>query len=120
MAKRARTLEGIAPVSPGEAAKAPESAPISGVRHTPAVPRTLLLVVASGLRGRKADGAWVQVIDPTGFVHFDGPPNADGCVNLSFERAPHIDRVRVLLETTRLQREIDIKLGEGRTEHTLA
>jgi hypothetical protein len=119
MADRARTLQGIAPV-PGEPGTNLGAAPISGVRHLPAVPRTLLLVVSSGLRGRKADGAWVKVIDPTGFVHFDGPPNAEGCITLSFERVPRVDRVRVLLETTRLQREIDVELSDGRTEQILA
>ncbi len=119
MAKRGRTLQGLSPVLPSDTGNLQEKAPASGVRHVPAAARTLLLVVASGLRGRAAEGAWVKVIDPTGFVHFDGPPNGDGCVTLSFERAPHVDRVRVLLETSRSQREIDILLGAGRTEHML-
>jgi len=75
------------------------------------------LVVDTGLRGADAEAAWVTITDERGAVFFEGPPSADGCVDVSFEGAPSVRTARILLETPRLHRTAEVALGEGWTSH---
>lgn len=92
-----------------------EDGPTSEVRSV--VPRVNRLVVDTGLRGADAENAWVTVSDEGGTVFFEGPPSADGCVDVSFEAGPHVRVARVRLETARLHREADVELRNGWTAH---
>jgi hypothetical protein len=89
--------------------------PISEVRTIEA--RTRRLVVDTGLRGAAAEAAWVTVSDQHGAVHFEGPPGADGCVEVAFEGGPSVTRARMLLETTRGHRQAFIDLRDGWNAH---
>lgn len=68
------------------------------------------LVVDTGLRSAAAEAAWVTVTGPDGDVLFEGPPAVDGCVQVSFATALHVDRVVVLLETATQHRQAEIVL----------
>ena len=50
--------------------------------------RVRRLVVATGLRRRAAEQAWVTVSDEAGVIHFEGTPSADGCVEVSTNPGP--------------------------------
>jgi hypothetical protein len=89
--------------------------PISEVRQVDA--RIRRLVVDTGIRGAAAEQAWVTVTDEAGAVRFEGAPSADGCVEVSFEDAPGVQRVRVLLETARSHRQAEITLRDGWNAH---
>ena len=89
--------------------------PTSEVRPLDA--RVRRLVIDTGLRGDAADQAWVTVSDEAGTVYFEGTPSADGCVEVSFDGAPEVRSVRVLLETARLHRQAQVMLGDGWTAH---
>lgn len=89
--------------------------PISEVRHVDA--RVRRLVVDTGIRGAAAEQAWVTVTDEAGTVHFEGVPSADGCAEVSFENAPGVQRVTVLLETARAHRQAEIALRDGWNAH---
>ena len=89
--------------------------PTSEVR--PIAPTQRRLVVDTGLRGREAEEAWLTVTDERGAVFFEGSPNADGCIDVSFEAAPGVRTARVQLETSRLHRTAEVELGEGWTSH---
>lgn len=94
--------------------------PTSEVRPVNATSRRL--VVDTGLRGADAEAAWVTVTDEHGAVFFEGPPSADGCIDVSFERqgAASVRVARVLLETPRLHRTAEVELGDGWTAHAFA
>jgi hypothetical protein len=89
--------------------------PSSEVRPVDAKVRRL--VVDTGVRGDAAEKAWVTVTDAAGVVHFEGTPSADGCIEVSFEGAPAVRDVCVLLETARSHRQAQIALGDGWTAH---
>jgi hypothetical protein len=95
-----------------------ERSPTSEVRNVD--PQASRLVVDTGLRGADAEAAWVTITDEGGTVHFEGPPSADGCIDVSFEAAPHVRLARVRLETARLHREADVELKGGWTAHRFA
>jgi hypothetical protein len=121
MPDRARSLDSLAIVaSLDDPSDLLESGPPSEVR--PMLPRVRArsLVIASGLRGAAAETAWVTVSDLEGFVCFEGSPGADGCVELSLEEVPTLDRVRISLETATAHREAEVPLGAGRTTHVFA
>jgi hypothetical protein len=82
--------------------------------------RVRRLVVDTGLRGRAAENAWVTVNDELGAIHFEGTPSADGCVEVAFDAAPGVSKVRVLLETLTLHRQAEVTLGDGWTSHAFA
>ncbi len=89
--------------------------PTSEVREVDGKVRRL--VVDTGLRGADAENAWVTVADPSGALHFEGPPSADGCIDVSFENAPDVRVACVRLETARLHRTAEVDLKEGWTAH---
>jgi hypothetical protein len=95
-----------------------ETSPTSEVRQVD--PRGSRLVVDTGLRGADAEAAWVTVTDDNGTTHFEGPPSADGCVDVSFESAPQVRMARVRLETARRHREAEVELKGGWTAHRFA
>jgi len=80
-------------------------------------PTARRLVVDTGLRGPAAESAWVTVTDDAGAVHFEGPPSADGCIDVSFEGAPAVAVARVTLETPTGHRMAQVPLGKGWTAH---
>lgn len=82
--------------------------------------RVRRLVVDTGLRGQAAEHAWVTVSDELGGTHFEGTPSADGCVEVAFDAAPGVGKVRVLLETLTLHRQAEVMLGDGWTSHAFA
>jgi hypothetical protein len=92
--------------------------PTSEVRAVDA--RVRRLVVDTGLRRAAAEQAWVTVSDEAGAIYFEGTPSADGCVEVSFEEAPGVESVRVLLETPTSHRQAQITLGDGWTSHAFA
>jgi hypothetical protein len=92
--------------------------PTSEVRTFDA--RVRRLVVDTGLRRGAAEQAWVTVSDEAGAVHFEGTPSADGCVEVSFDEAPAVESVRVLLETSTSHRQARVTLGDGWTSHVFA
>jgi hypothetical protein len=92
--------------------------PISEVRDVDA--RARRLVVDTGIRGAATEEAWVTVSDESGAVHFEGRPSADGCIDVSFEHAPDVHCVRVLLETTRSHRQAAVTLHAGWNAHAFA
>jgi hypothetical protein len=92
--------------------------PTSEVRAIDA--RVRRLVVDTGLRSGAAEDAWVTVSDEAGVIYFEGTPSADGCVEVSFEDAPGVEGVRVLLETSRSHRQAHVPLGDGWTAHAFA
>lgn len=92
--------------------------PTSEVRSVDGTVRRL--VVDTGLRGEGAEQAWVTVSDEAGVIHFEGTPSADGCVEVSFEGAPAVRSVRVLVETARSHRQAHVMLGDGWTSHAFA
>jgi hypothetical protein len=92
--------------------------PTSEVRPVQATCRRL--VVDTRLRGADAEAAWVTITDEHGAVFFEGPPSADGCVDVSFEGAPSVRTACVRLETPRLHRTAEVTLGEGWTAHAFA
>lgn len=75
------------------------------------------LVVDTGLGSVGADAAWVTVTSPNGDVLFEGPPSADGCVQVSFAAASHVERVHVLLETATQHRQAEVVLRGAWTTH---
>jgi hypothetical protein len=89
--------------------------PISEIRPIDTGVRRL--VIDTRLRGKAAEQAWVSVSDESGAVHFEGAPSTDGCIVVSFEHAPAVERVRVLLETSRSHRQAELALGPGWTTH---
>ena len=89
--------------------------PTSEVRVIDA--RVRRLVVDTGLRRGAAEQAWVTVSDEAGAIYFEGTPSADGCVEVSFDSAPGVESVRVLLETLTSHRQAQITLGDGWTSH---
>jgi hypothetical protein len=91
----------------------PERDPISEVRQV----EFRRLMVDTGIRGAAAEQAWVSVSDEAGAVLFEGTPSGDGCVEVSFEKAPRVERVRVLLETARSHRQAEVTLRDGRNAH---
>jgi hypothetical protein len=82
--------------------------------------RVRRLVVDTGLRRGAAEQAWVTVSDGAGAIHFEGTPSADGCVEVSFEAAPGVESVRILLETLTSHRQAEVMLGDGWTSHAFA
>ena len=92
-----------------------ELEPTSEIR--PVEGRGKRLVVDTGLRGAEAEAAWVTVMGPDDQVFFEGPPSADGCIDVSFETTPEVGRARVRLETARLHRTAEVELKEGWTAH---
>jgi hypothetical protein len=82
--------------------------------------RVRRLVVDTGLRRGAAERAWVTVSDEAGAIHFEGTPSADGCVEVSFEAAPGVRSVKVLLETLTSHRQAQVTLGGGWTSHAFA
>jgi hypothetical protein len=92
--------------------------PTSEIR---AVTRTARrLVVDTGLRGVAAESAWVTVTDEVGAVYFEGPPSADGCIDVSFEGAPTVAIARVTLETPTGHRQAHVELGTSWTAHAFS
>lgn len=89
--------------------------PISEVRTIEA--RARRLVVDTGLRCAAAEAAWVTVSDQHGAVHFEGPPSADGCIEVAFQGGPDVTRARVLLEMLRGHRQAFIDLRDGWNAH---
>ncbi|HEY8038260.1 MAG TPA: hypothetical protein VIF15_00630 [Polyangiaceae bacterium] len=83
-------------------------------------PRARRLVVDTGLRGPAAEAAWVTVSGADEVVYFEGSPSADGCVEVSFDAAPRLDRARVMLETARLHRQKEITLVDGWNAYAFA
>jgi len=92
--------------------------PSSEVRAV--APSTRRLVVDTGLRGVAAEAAWVTVTDEAGAVYFEGPPSADGCIDVSFQGAPAVSVARVLLETPTGHRQAQVPLAKGWTAHAFA
>ena len=92
--------------------------PSSEIR--PVTPSGRRLLVDTGLRGAAAEAAWVTVTDEAGAVYFEGPPSADGCVDVSFAMAPDVPSARVLLETPTGHRQAHVPLGKGWTSHAFA
>jgi hypothetical protein len=92
--------------------------PTSEVRSVQATHRRL--VIDTRLRGADAEAAWVTVTDERGAVYFEGPPSADGCVDVSFESAPSVRVARILLETPRLHRTAEVELKGVWTSHAFA
>jgi hypothetical protein len=80
-------------------------------------PSARRLVVDTGLRGKAAEAAWITVTDEAGVIYFDGPPSADGCIDVSFQDAPHVSVARVQLETLTGHRQAQVPLGKGWTAH---
>ena len=89
--------------------------PTSEVRPTD--PRARRLTIDTGLRASAAEEAWVTVTDDSGAVFFEGPPSADGCLDVSFAGAPHVRFAHILVETPRLHRQAVVELGHGWTPH---
>jgi hypothetical protein len=114
---RARTpIPFAAHVSIDTPEEASEGGPSSEVRPVDATVRVRSLLVSTSLRGVAAADAWVSVTDAAGAILFQGAPGDDGCITVSFEEAPNVDRVYVLLETARSHRQAEVSLGEGCTE----
>ncbi len=101
---------------PEESAEFLDSGPSSDVHPIDA--RTRRLVLDTGLRGETATAAWLAVTSDEGFLFFEGPVSETGCVEVSLEGAPQVDRVRVMLETPRAHRQAEIELNDGWTLHT--
>ncbi len=115
---RARTpIPFAAHVSIDTPEEASEGGPSSEVRPVDPTVRVRSLLVSTGLCGVAAANAWVSVTDADGAVLFEGPAGEDGCIAVSFEREPKVDRVYVLLETASSHRQAEVRLGDGRTEH---
>jgi hypothetical protein len=95
-----------------------ESGPSSDVR--PIDSRTRRLALDTGLRGDLASASWLTVSGCDGFLFFEGPVSECGCIEVSFEGAPKVDRVRILLETPRSHRLAEVELNEGWTVHTFS
>ncbi len=108
----------LASAWPDDPAELYDSGPSSDVH--PVDPRARRLVVDTGLRGEPAKAACLTVTDCDGFLFFEGPVSEHGCIEVSFEGAPHVDRVRVLLETPRRHRLAEVPLTEGWTVHAFA
>ncbi|MGH7298713.1 MAG: hypothetical protein ACRELB_27480 [Polyangiaceae bacterium] len=96
-------------------AELPDREPTSEIR--PVDGRARRLLVDTGLRGTAAEGAWVTVTDDAGAGYFEGSPSADGCVEVSFDDAPGVSAVRILLETATSHRQAQVTLGSGWTSH---
>lgn len=92
-----------------------DDAPPSAVRSVGGDVQSL--VVDTGLGSAAADTAWVTVTGPDGNVLFEGPPSVDGCVQVSFAAASHVERVRVLLETATQHRQAEVVLRGPWTTH---
>jgi hypothetical protein len=103
---------------PDGPADALDNGPASDVH--PIDPTKRRLFVDTGLRGELAKAAWLTVSGIDGFLFFEGPVGDNGCVEVSFEGAPHVERVHVLLETPRRHRLAEVTLNEGWTEHAFA
>lgn len=108
----------LASALPDDPADLLDGGPASDVH--PIDPRARRLVVDTGLRGEPAKAAWLTVTACDGFLLFEGPVGDQGFVEVSFEGAPHIDCVRVLLETPRRHRLAEVPLTEGWTVHAFA
>jgi hypothetical protein len=104
--------------SPDDRAALLDSGPSSDVR--PIDRRARRLALDTGLRGEGAQASWLTVTSCDGFLFFEGPVSECGCLEISFEGAPDVDRVRVLLETPRSHRLAEIALLDGWTVHTFA
>jgi hypothetical protein len=104
--------------SPDDRADLLESGPSSDVR--PIDPRARRLVLDTGLRGELAQASWLTVTACDGFLFYEGPVSECGCLEVSFEGAPNVDRVRVLLETPRSHRLAEVALNDGWTVHTFS
>ena len=89
--------------------------PTSEVRSITSTARRL--VVDTGLRGESAESAWVTVTDERGAVFYEGAPSADGCIDVSFENAPHVSRACIQLETPRSHRSAEVTLTAGWNAH---
>jgi hypothetical protein len=79
--------------------------------------RARRLVIDTGLRGEAAEAAWVTVTDEQGAVFYEGAPSADGCLDVSFEKAPETSRACIQLETPRSHRSAEVALTAGWTSH---
>jgi hypothetical protein len=95
-----------------------DACPSSDVR--PIDPGARRLVFDTGLRGEPAKAAWLTVSGLDGLLFFEGPVSECGCIEVSFEGAPCVDRVRVLLETPRGHRLAEVPVGEGWTLHSFS
>jgi hypothetical protein len=93
-----------------------ELEPVSELRPTGGRPATSL-VVETGLRDADAATAWVTVSDEAGAVYFEGQPDGDGRVSVSFAGSPSVERVVILFETARLHRQAEVTLSEGTNRH---
>jgi hypothetical protein len=71
------------------------------------------LLVASFLRGKEAESAWVTVTDASGRAHYEGPLLPDGRVTVAIEAPPSVDRVCVRLETVRSHRQAEVLIRES-------
>jgi hypothetical protein len=101
---------------PEESTEFLDSGPSSDVR--PIETRARGLVLDTGLRGERATAAWLVVSSAEGFLLFEGAVSETGCVEVSLDDAPLVDRVRVMLETARGHRQAEVELNDGWTLHT--
>jgi hypothetical protein len=95
-----------------------ESAPASDVH--PIDPGARRLVLDTGLRGAPAEDAWLTVTGMDGLLLFEGPVSDCGCIEVAFDGAPCVDRVRVLLETATSHRLAEVPVCAGWTVHSFA
>jgi hypothetical protein len=105
-------------VSSEEGLEAADSGPSSDVH--PIEPGARRLVLDTGLRGARAEAAWLTVTGLDGLLLFEGPVSDCGCIEVSFDGAPRVDCVRVLLETATSHRLAEVPIGEGWTVHSFA
>jgi hypothetical protein len=101
-----------------DALEGADSGPASDVRAID--PEARRLVLDTGLRGEPAQAAWLTVSALDGLLLFEGPVSESGCIEVSFDAAPGVDRVRVLLETPRGHRLAEVPVGKGWTVHSFA
>jgi hypothetical protein len=114
-------LEPVSEMRP-TGARVPSARPAASARPSPTgVPTAVQrLIVDTGLRGGEAATAWVTVSDEAGAVLFEGVPDAEGHVHVTFVGLPAVERVHILLETARLHRQAEVPLREGTNSHTFA
>ena len=83
-----------------------EVRPVAGVRY---------LVVQTALRSAQAEAAWVTITDAadSAVVLFEGALRSDGSVHIPLDSAPDVKVARVVLETPRQHRTVEVELSAG-------